>query len=294
MQWISGRPDGHQRRTLTAPDGVPIMAREWPRPDARAAILYLHGQGDHSGPFTHMGDWLHERGHQVLAYDHRGFGLSPARRGDIDTFDRYVADAVHVLKGMAEAEPGRPRFLLGLSMGGHIALRTAAQAEQMQADGRPLLSGVIALSPGFRLRQSPSWKTVFRTLWLYLTEPDRYVPPLGGYSIITTKNATHLERASQDPTWTTAYTPRFYLETVRSIKRAKRELTRLGLPVLVLQGAEDYMVDPEENRRIFDRMTAPDRSFRLLEGLYHNLVAEPEMPEVAGQVADWIAERIPQ
>lgn len=294
MQWISGRPDGHQRRTLTAPDGVPIMAREWQRPDARATILYLHGQGDHSGPFTHMGDWLHERGHHVVAYDHRGFGLSPARRGDIDSFDRYVADAIHVLQEMAEAEPGRPRFLLGLSMGGHIALRTAARAEPMQAADGPLVRGVVALSPGFRLRQSPSWRTVFQTIWLYLTDRDRYVPPLGGYSIITTKNATHLERAGKDPTWTTAYTPRFYMETLRSIKRAKREVARLGLPVLMLQGAEDYMVDPEENRRIFDRMTAPDRSFRLLEGLYHNLVAEPEMPEVASQVADWIEERIHQ
>lgn len=294
MQWISGRPDGHQRRTLTAPDGVPIMAREWPRPDARATILYLHGQGDHSGPFTHMGDWLHERGHHVVAYDHRGFGLSPTRRGDIDSFDRYLEDAIHLLRGMAEAQPGRPRFLLGLSMGGHIALRTAARAESMQAPDGPLVRGVVALSPGFRLRQSPSWKTVLQTIWLYLTDRERYVPPLGGYSIITTKNATHLERAGQDPTWTTAYTPRFYMETLRSIKRAKRELSSLGLPVLMLQGAEDYMVDPEENRRIFDRMRAPDRSFRLLAGLYHNLVAEPEMPEVASQVADWIEERIDQ
>lgn len=294
MQWISGRPDGHQRRTLTAPDGVPIMAREWPHQEARAAILYLHGQGDHSGPFTHMGDWLHEHGHHVLAYDHRGFGLSPCRRGDIDSFERYVEDGLHVLRTMAQAQPGRPRFLLGLSMGGHIALRTAARAESHQGEDGPLVSGVVALSPGFRLKQSPSWRTILQTFWLYLTDRDRYVPPLGGYSIITTKNATHLERAGQDPTWTTAYTPRFYIETLRSIRRAKQELLRLGLPVLILQGAEDYMVDPDENRRLFDRMGARDRSFQLLEGLYHNLVAEPEMDEVAGQVADWIAARINQ
>lgn len=294
MQWISGRPDGHQTRTLAAPDGVPIMAREWPQPAARASILYLHGQGDHSGPFTHMGDWLADQGYHVLAYDHRGFGLSPARRGDIDTFDRYVQDALHVLRSMAAEAPGRPRFLMGLSMGGHIALRTAAQAETLQSGAaEPLLHGVIALSPGFRLRQSPSWGTVLKTLWRYMTAPDAYLPPLRA-SIITTRNRTHLERAGKDPTWTTAFTARFYLETVRSIQRAKRELARmLDLPVLILQAAEDYMCDPEENRRIYERMRARDRDFRLLPGLYHNLVAEPEMEAVATQVTDWIAERVP-
>lgn len=293
MQWISGRPDGHQTRTLSAPDGLPIMAREWPQPAARASILYLHGQGDHSGPFTHMGDWLAEQGYHVLAYDHRGFGLSPARRGDIDSFDRYVSDALHVLKEMAEEAPGRPRFLLGLSMGGHIALRAAARAETLNVEEEePLLNGVIALSPGFRLRQSPPIGVVLRTLWHYATDPESYLPPLRA-SIITTRNRTHLERAGADPTWTTAFTARFYLETVRSIWRAKRELTRLDLPVLILQAAEDYMCDPDENRRIFDRMRAQDRSFHLLPGLYHNLVAEPEMEQVAAQVTGWIEDRVP-
>jgi alpha-beta hydrolase superfamily lysophospholipase len=284
MQWVSGRPDGHQQRRLLAPDGMVIPAREWDPPGARASILYLHGQGDHSGPFTAMGDRLAERGFHVLAYDHRGFGLSPAPRGDIDSFDRYIADALHLLREMAAAAPGRPRFLLGLSMGGHIALRAAVRAEKEA-------HGVIALSPGFRLRNQPPLGAVIRTLWRYVTAPTSYLPLLRG-NVVTTKNQTHVERAGQDPTWVTAYTPRFFLATLRSVLRARQELPSLRLPVLVLQAGEDQLVDGAANREIFDRLTVPDRTFAWLDGLYHNLVAEPEMPAVADRVAQWVEERL--
>jgi alpha-beta hydrolase superfamily lysophospholipase len=102
----------------------------------------------------------------------------------------------------------------------------------------------------------------------------------------------HLARAQQDEHWVTAFTGRFFVEAVRSIRRAKRELRRLMVPTLVLQAGDDYLICPEESRRFFDLIPHPDKEFRLMEGLCHNLVAEPEMPQIAGYVAEWVGRHL--
>lgn len=261
-----------------------IPYREWWRPDGRAVLLYLHGQGDHSGPFTAMGDRLHELGLTVYAHDHRGFGLSRERRGDIATYERFIDDVMVMIRHARTENPGLPIFLLGLSMGGHIALRSACRA------GRQI-AGCIALSPGFKLRISPPWRAVLKGLLYALLWPTRYMPTITE-QVITTRNQTHLERARDDEHWVKTYTARFYWETVRSIRRARREVRRLQVPVLVMQAGDDRLICPEESRRFCAWIAHPDKEFRLLEGLCHNLVAEPEMPQIAGEIGDWIASRL--
>jgi alpha-beta hydrolase superfamily lysophospholipase len=288
MLWVSGRADGHRQGELTALDGVVIPYREWWRPKARAVILYLHGQGDHSGPFTAMGDVLHEMGFNLYAHDHRGFGLSRERRGHIDSYERFIDDTLCMLGHARRQNPGLPAFILGLSMGGHLALRTAARAQRE-------VSGVIALSPGFKLRQPPPWSLVVRVLLRALVRPYDYLPlPPSSAHIVTTRNQTHLSRAQDDEHWVTQFTGRFYVEAVRSIYKARREMGRLQVPALIMQAGDDYLVCPEESRRFYDRIAHPDKEFRLLEGLCHNLVAEPEMPQIAREIALWIDRHLPR
>jgi len=283
--WISGRTDGHRQGELRKPNGKVIPYREWWRPDARAVILYLHGQGDHSGPFTAMGDLLHEMGFNLYAHDHRGFGLSRERRGDIPTYDVFVDDALAMIRHARQQNPGRPLFLVGLSMGGHLALRTAARAGD-------LLSGAVALSPGFKLRSSPPWRQVFKVIAYALLFPTRYLPTVATDNIMTTRNRLHLERARADEHWVKEFTGRFYMQAVRSIRRAWHELKKIRVPVLVMQAGEDYVICPKESRRFFERVGHQDKEFRLLDGLCHNLVVEPEMPQIARSIAEWVERRI--
>jgi alpha-beta hydrolase superfamily lysophospholipase len=284
MLWVSGRADGHRQGQLTAAGGVIIPYREWWRPDARAVILYLHGQGDHSGPFTAMGDQLHAAGYSVYAHDHRGFGLSREHRGHIASYERFVDDAISMVRHAKQGNIGTPVFLLGQSMGGHIALRSAYRAG-------PDIQGVIALSPGLKLRRAPPWLLVLKAGVLGLLAPSRYMPILVE-GVITTRNQTHLARASADEHWVNCYTAGFYLETVKSLRRARREVRGIQVPALIMQAGDDHLVCPEESRRWCDSIGHPDKEFRLLEGLCHNLVAEPEMPQIAGDICSWIDQRL--
>lgn len=284
MLWVSGRPDGHRMGEITAPDGEVIPYREWHRPDARAVILYLHGQGDHSGSFTAMGDSLHGMGYSLYAHDQRGFGLSRAPRGDIHSYDRFLDDAVTMLQHARVQNPGKPCFLLGLSMGGHLALRAACRNAH-------LLSGVVALSPGLWLRQMPPLKNVALLGLCALFAPERYLPAVTE-GVTTTRNQLHLERSQQDEHWVRSYTARFYVETVRSLLRAWWEARRIRIPVLILQAGADELISPAAIRRFSQRVGHGDVEYRELEGLAHNLVAEPEMPAIAQEIGGWIDRRI--
>lgn len=284
MLWVNGRPDGHRLYRRRSTDGVMIPYREWRQGGEQAAILYLHGQGGHSGAFTAMGDLLHEGGLAVYALDHRGFGLSTERRGDISSFDQFIKDAEVVVDLAKRKNPGKPLFLLGYSMGGHIAARLAFRRKGE-------IAGLVALSPGFKLRHSPPWPIVVRAVICLFFAPGRHLSPLGGEAPVT-RNPVEIAGALQDECWVRAYTPRFHFATLRSLRLVRREMARLTLPVLFLQAGEDQLVCPDESRRLFDLVPAKDRQFRLLEGLSHNLVAEPEMPAVAQEICEWVKGRI--
>ncbi len=278
----SGRSDAHDLRELTARDGIRVFYRRWFSHEPSAVVLYLHGQGDHSGAFAAIGDVLAGEGLGVYAIDHRGFGLSRETRGDISSYDIYLNDIEDLVSRIEQDLPGKPVLLIGLSMGGHLAFRSAARLGKR-------ISGVIALSPGFRGRRTPI-SLVAKVLLYLLINPRQILPSIVN-TPLTTRNRSHLEAIDRDPHWVGAFSARFYWATLASLSKAFKEMRRITCPVLVLQGGVDHIVDPGAGRRYFDQLASVDKEFRILPGVYHNLIAEPEMPQLALEIAAWIKER---
>lgn len=280
--YISGRPDAHEIRELTARDGVKVFYRRWIAGEPSAVVLYLHGQGDHSGAFAAIGDILAGAGLAVYAIDHRGFGLSLEPRGDIPSYELYLNDVEDLVTRIEEEYPGRPVFLVALSMGGHLAFRSVARLGKR-------ISGVVALSPGFKGRRTPLL-LVARVLLYMLINPRKVLPSIVN-TPLTTRNQVHLAAIEKDLHWVLAFTARFYWATLASLSRAFKEMRQITCPVLVLQGGVDHIIDPVAGRRYFDQLASIDKEFRILSGVYHNLIAEPEMPDLALEIAAWIQER---
>ena len=70
---------------VRAADGTSILVRDWASDSQpgwpRASVLLVHGLGEHSGRYEHVGDQMTRAGLDVHAYDHRGNGGSGGRRG---------------------------------------------------------------------------------------------------------------------------------------------------------------------------------------------------------------------
>ena len=136
-------------------DGLVLPAQTWsPAGAPKAAILALHGFNDYTGAFREVGPMLAEGGVAVVAYDQRGFGGAPHKGlwPGRETLRRDAATAARLLQARF---PGVPVYLLGLSMGGAVAMTALAEEPEIAA-------GAILVGPAVRGRgHIPKWQ-----LWL--------------------------------------------------------------------------------------------------------------------------------
>src|ERR1044072_8967419 len=109
---------------VRAADGTDILVREWASDSAPgwpwASVLLVHGLGEHSGRYEHVGDQMTSAGLEVQAYDRRGQGGSGGRRGDIERWSQFHDDLAERLAVVRAGSAGRPVVLYGHSLGGLI------------------------------------------------------------------------------------------------------------------------------------------------------------------------------
>ncbi len=71
---------GYSTETVSAVDGLPLFCRRWdPATEAIATVVIVHGIGEHSGRYVHVGRYFAEAGFRTIAFDLRGHGRSPGR-----------------------------------------------------------------------------------------------------------------------------------------------------------------------------------------------------------------------
>ncbi|MCA0241930.1 MAG: alpha/beta hydrolase [Proteobacteria bacterium] len=105
-------------------DGLTLHHRLWPHPAPKSQVLIVHGLGEHGGRYAALAERLVAAGHAVAAYDQRGHGQSPERRGCVPQADSLCDDLAQAI----DAWPRQaPLVLLGHSMGGLVAARFVAE-----------------------------------------------------------------------------------------------------------------------------------------------------------------------
>ena len=104
----------HREGKLTAHDGLSIYHQAWlPDGDAGAAVMLVHGLGEHSGRYAHVADALTGAGYAVHALDHRGHGRSDGKRVFVKSYDELMRD-LSMFRSYVEGEhPGLPLIVLG-------------------------------------------------------------------------------------------------------------------------------------------------------------------------------------
>ena len=115
-------------------DGVRI--RSWlvrSRTPRRRTVVYFHGNGGLAAGSSHWGQWLAERGSDVLLAEYRGYGASegtPSAAG----IERDAEAAIHYLRDV-EHVPPRELVVHGQSLGGAAAIAALAGPARDAAGG---------------------------------------------------------------------------------------------------------------------------------------------------------------
>ncbi len=272
-----------------AADGTDLLVRHWPADEVEAggawagepwaSVLLVHGLGEHSGRYEHVGDQMTAAGLEVWAYDHRGMGGSGGRPGDVERWSQFHDDLAERLMAV-RAAADRPVVLHAHSLGGLIA------TGYLLSD-RPKPDLAVLTAPGLG-SSVPSWKrSMARAISRVLPTVD--IPNSIDGSTLS-RDPSVAAKTVDDPSCVKTSTARLAAEAFAEQERVNPIAGRgFGIPTLVLHGEDDGLV-PVAATEILG--TAPGVERRTYPGLRHELHNEPEQREIIESIISWLRARV--
>ncbi len=279
-------------------DGKTMAWKSWSVPAGvrrRGVVIAVHGLSGAKSDFWYLGEMLSKRGYAVYAYDLRGQGNDPvaAERGDIPrgrVWDRDLATFHSLVK---RRNPGAPVFWYGESLGGLIALHTAANCLGNRHDP----DGIILASPvaGLRVAVSGFQRFLMETA-AKLTPRARYtLGELAGVDeakIQVTSQTTHGHQMAVTPHHISAFSLRLLTTIGAMLDESSNAAHRLKMPVLFVASPNDALSSADQIQSLFAEVRSRDKQLRWYAKSYHLLLHDLQREEVVDDVAEWLGRQI--
>lgn len=271
----------HQEGYLKGVRDTDIFYQYWlPEGEPKATLLVVHGVREHSGRYMNVVNHLVPSGYGVYGIDHIGHGKSDGERVYVERFQDYTKTLKKYFDMIREWQPERPIFLIGHSMGGLIS--TAFLLEHQDE-----LSGAVLSAPSIKVSDNTSQAIIFVGKLLSIIMPKAGLIKLDA------------ENVSRDPAVVDAYindslaytgkiTARLGAEILKTMQRVTEQATKIRLPIMIVQGSDDKVVDPRGAQLLYDLVTSEDKTIKIYDGLYHEVFNEPEHEQVLNDVKTWL------
>jgi alpha-beta hydrolase superfamily lysophospholipase len=243
-----------------------VYYRHWAAAQPRAAVIFLHGFGEHSGLYHRLGFTLNAAGIDLWAPDQLGHGQTPGPRGDFGSTE-ISSQLAEELTQIAEREqPGLPFVAAGHSFGAAAtALRLLDQPGRYRA-------GIISAAP---LSPNPA-----------LTDGSLELTPES-----LSADPFYLDAIVNDPlafTDAEAGWARLVEELDTAFARFDTDLPGLSTATLAVHGTEDPVIPIDGVRAWAQRLD----HLQLTEfpGAKHDLLNETVHQQVAAAIVDFVSE----
>ena len=260
---------------------VNLCYQGWlPDGKVKAVLLVVHGVAEHIGRYMNIVNHFVPLGYAVYGFDQCGHGTSDGQRVYVERFEDYTQPIKTFFDMVKAWQPDKPIFILGHSMGGLIAT-------YYLLDHQKDFTGAVISAAGIKIPDTISPATI--TIGKLLSK----IAPRAGLLALDANGI------SKDPEVVKAYvtdslvytgkiTARLSSEMLRAMNRVTAEVGTLSLPMIILQGKADKIVDPAGSQMLFDKSSSKDKTLKMYAGLYHEVFNEPEREQVLKDVEDWL------
>lgn len=265
--------------TATTRDGIRLVTRHWPADAPRAAVLLVHGLGEHAARYEHVGEQLAAAGLEAFGWDHRGFGASGGERAWVERWSRFHDDVEDRLAAIRATLPGKPVILYGHSLGGLIALGYCL------AD-RPLPDLLVLSAPGID-DDLAAWKRKLAPVIARFAPHLRITNGIGPEML--SRDPARQAAVASDPLMVGSSTARFGALAFAEQRHVRASVARLSVPTLVIHGLDDPIVPARASEAL---AALPGVTRRTYAGIRHELHNEPEGPGIVADVIAWIDARL--
>ena len=271
-------------------DGTALRTLRWPASSPSGDVLLIqHGLGEHGGRYQTWADALAEESLEIISFDARGHGASGGPRGHAEQGLFTLAnDLAHVLAWVKE-RPGVTRiFLAGHSLGAAVVLTYLTSRIP-----DPAIAAVIISAPPILVPQSPVLRLklaagrVLHRLMPGLTMPTGLAPE----AISAVKE--EVERYRNDPLVHALASVSLGVGAVDQSAKLPQVSDRITLPLLIVQGDADPLVDVEGTRRLVRALKNANVTYREFKGGMHELHhdAPERRQELFALLRNWLGAR---
>ncbi|MBW4436482.1 MAG: lysophospholipase [Pleurocapsa minor GSE-CHR-MK-17-07R] len=269
--------------SITTGDGLQLRTFRWlPKEAPRALVFIVHGYGEHSGRYAWAAEQLVSRGYAAFAIDHRSHGKSGGEpRAYIDSIPQVVADLKQFVDQVSAEFPHIRRFMLGHSMGGLIAWSYTVRHQDT-------LSGLI--SSGAAIDADANVSPAVAAIGELLAKIAPKMPFL---------DLAPMAELAANPDVAPAFEadPLTYKGKMRigigiaishEARYIKKRLGEVMIPVLILHGELDKIVNPSGSKRAFEAVGSAQRTHLVYEGMRHEILNERERDIVMSDILGFI------
>jgi len=270
---------------VTTPDGLKLFVREYLPDEAfERTLLFIHGACEHGGRYSAFATAATQAGWRVLIPDLRGHGVSDGVRVHVHHFDQYLRDIDQIYRHFTLN--ASHTAIIGHSMGGLVAARW------LQVDsGRVFAACLLSPYLGLKIRVDRfSWIAgqVLLRIWPWFRFRSRV------RSADLSVDQEYLAARRKDCLIVPSVTAGWFFAVQEALRQVHTEASRISLPLLMLQGEQDHVTDPEAAKAWFSQTSSTDKSLDLIADGLHELLQGRNREPTFQWILDWLQRHAPQ
>ena len=289
----------HTRESLPIGSNEELVVHRWEGQLelSGCCVLTFHGYGSHAcyPTIRFASELLALEGHTVYGLDFKGHGESFGTRGLIRSSRELIDTGVLMVKWVSKREPKKPLVLLGVSMGGAVALHVSLKVPE-------LVRSVVLVAPMLGIAETslpPLWQ---QTLLRGIACVAPAAALLGGSAASDPAQQYKDEsRRAECVSDEKQYHGAMRLATAAACLETALELAssfdEISTPFLCLAAGKDTVVDVAGPPKLMEQSSTPSEQKKLVvfpEAL-HGLLCEP-LPvraQVEKEIVQWVGQWSP-
>lgn len=264
-------------------DNITFYVQGWePDTTPKAIIGLVHGIGEHTGRYAHVGKAMIDAGYALVGFDLRGHGKSGGARGHFPSLEAVMGDIRQFFQFVSQRYPTIPQFLYGHSLGGLLAITYALQ-------NKAALKGVVVTGSALRsaLQEQKAKLAMARILG---SLAPAMIIPTGLDAKTISRDASVVDKYTNDPLVHDKASLGLGRAALTAIDICFTRAREFAYPLLIMHGKADALTYPSGSED-FARLASEknkDVTLKLWDGLYHEVHNEPEQAEVFEVMIEWL------
>lgn len=264
--------------------GTGVVGFLWDSENPKANILLQHGLGEYSERYVWQYNQLIPKlvaqGFNVYAIDLPGHGSSEGIRGQVDLNEALM----HHLAARTAIDSNLPLVLFGHSLGGLV---TAASTMANQG-------GIAAVVLSSSAMQSPSklWERALSKVATALNPAGEIPLPRPGEEALT-RDTELLKLIAADERMYHGKARNLVAKTVLELSDfVWSKISAWQVPTLIIHGDKDLSTDHQQSIALSKAIPAKDKTLRIYQGGYHELLNDLEKDKVEAELFEWLGNRL--